>query len=356
LRLSIDSVGRPAALNSSPTHAAGPLLEVTDLSVRFDTPEGSARAVDGVSFSLHPGEILSLVGESGCGKSVTALSVLGLIPSPPGAVDGGSIRFRGTELLKADAESLRRIRGREISMIFQEPMTSLNPVLTIGRQVAEPLMIHEGYGKKRAREAAAKWLSYVKIPAAESRLDDYPYQLSGGMRQRVMIAMAMICRPRLMIADEPTTALDVTIQAQILSLMSRLRAEFETALLLITHDLGVVAQTARRVIVMYAGQVVETAGVEDLFAAPFHPYTRGLLRSIPKIRTKVRSRLVEIPGTVPAITESITGCKFAGRCRHAFELCNQQAPKLVKINADAESGRLARCHLVEHPKRRKPDA
>jgi ABC-type dipeptide/oligopeptide/nickel transport system ATPase component len=259
------------------------LLGIEDLSVSFHTPEGVARAVDGVSFELNRGDSLGIVGESGCGKSVTSLSILRLIPSPPGVIESGRIRFEDRNLLELDPEGMRKIRGRDISMIFQEPMTSLNPVLPIGRQVAEPLMIHKGMTTAQALEGAAQWLDRVKIPAARKRLDDYPHQLSGGMRQRVMIAMAMVCGPRLLIADEPTTALDVTIQAQILSLMVGLKEETGMALLLITHNLGVVAQMAARVVVMYAGQVVEEAAVADLFERPFHPYTHGLLRSMPRL-------------------------------------------------------------------------
>jgi peptide/nickel transport system ATP-binding protein len=320
------------------------LLEINNLSVHFHIPEGVARAVDGVSFHLEEGETIGLVGESGCGKSVTSLSILGLIPSPPGKIESGTIMFRGQNLLDLREESLRKIRGRQISMIFQEPMTSLNPVLPIGRQVAEPLMVHQGLSKAEALEKAADWLDYVKIPAASKRLNDYPHQLSGGMRQRVMIAMAMVCGPNLLIADEPTTALDVTIQAQILSLMIRLKDELAMSLLLITHDLGVVAQMAARVVVMYAGQVVEEASVADIFDRPFHPYTRGLLKSIPRTPGRTGSRikrLSEIPGTVPPLTEMIIGCKFADRCPHAFEPCQTQQPNLFRIQGSHK----ARCWL-----------
>ena len=330
------------------------LLEIENLNVHFHTPEGVARAVDGVSFHLDAGETIGLVGESGCGKSVTSLSILGLIPSPPGEIESGKIKFNGHNLLNFDAERLRKIRGHEISMIFQEPMTSLNPVLPIGRQVAEPLMIHQGLRKTEALKKAAKWLDHVKIPAAAKRLDDYPHQLSGGMRQRVMIAMAMVCGPKLLIADEPTTALDVTIQAQILSLMNRLKKELAMSLLLITHDLGVVAQMAARVVVMYAGQVVEEASVGEIFDHPFHPYTRGLLKSMPRIGDGLsggKRRLSEIPGIVPVLTEIIEGCKFADRCPHAFDVCRQSQPQLVPIG----EGHRARCWLKEYPKRRKTD-
>jgi peptide/nickel transport system ATP-binding protein len=331
------------------------LLGIEDLSVSFHTPEGVARAVDGVSFELNRGDSLGIVGESGCGKSVTSLSILRLIPSPPGVIESGRIRFEGRNLLELDPEGMRKIRGRDISMIFQEPMTSLNPVLPIGRQVAEPLMMHKGLTTAQALEEAAQWLNRVKIPAARKRLDDYPHQLSGGMRQRVMIAMAMVCGPRLLIADEPTTALDVTIQAQILSLMVGLKEESGMALLLITHNLGVVAQMAARVVVMYAGQVVEEAAVADLFKRPFHPYTHGLLRSMPRLggRGSGRAeRLREIPGIVPAITETLPGCRFAERCPHAFDLCRQNPPGLFAIQA----GQRARCWLQKYPERRCGDA
>ncbi|BBO70428.1 ABC transporter ATP-binding protein [Desulfosarcina alkanivorans] len=317
-----------------------PLLEIRGLSVHFHTPEGIGRAVESVSLSIAPGETLGLVGESGCGKSVTALAVMGLVPSPPGRIAAGEIHFDGKDLLRIDPESLRRIRGRKIGMIFQEPMTALNPVLTIGRQVAEPLVAHLGLSRTEALKKAGRWLDRVRIPAAVQQLRAYPHELSGGMRQRVMIAMAMICRPRLLVADEPTTALDVTLQRQILSLMAGLKAELDTAMLLITHDLGVVAQTAGRVVVMYAGRVVETAEVRPLFAAPLHPYTRGLLESMPQLGAG-RGRLHEIPGTVPAATRSIRGCPFAGRCPSAFDRCRQDAPALETVRP----GRRVSCWL-----------
>ncbi len=330
------------------------LLAVDNLSVDFHTPEGVARAVERVSFDLDAGETLGLVGESGCGKSVTSLSILGLISTPPGRVRADGIFFQGRNLLELGAEGIRRIRGSEISMIFQEPMTSLNPVLTVGRQVAEPLMVHRGLSEKAASREAVEWLDRVKIPAARDRLNDYPHQLSGGMRQRVMIAMAMVCRPRLLIADEPTTALDVTIQAQILSLMIDLKESLDMALLLITHDLGVVAQMAGRVVVMYAGQVVEEAGVEDLFDRPFHPYTHGLLRSMPRFGGRFKGSggaLSEIPGMVPSLLRVIPGCKFAERCIHAFPLCREKRPDFF----DIRDGRKARCWLHHYPEKRKPN-
>jgi oligopeptide/dipeptide ABC transporter ATP-binding protein len=310
------------------------LLEIENLSVNFHTPEGIVRAVGGVSFDVAPGETLGLVGESGCGKSVTSLSILGLIASPPGEIKTGRIVFENRDLLALDPENMRRIRGRDISMIFQEPMTSLNPVLTIGRQVAEPLITHKGLSRSQAYEEAATWLEHVKIPAARTRLDNYPHQLSGGMRQRVMIAMAMVCRPKLLIADEPTTALDVTIQAQILALMLGLKEELEMAMVLITHDLGVIAQTASRV--------------------SFHPYTRGLLKSVPRLDAHQHDqtqRLNEIPGIVPSLIEDIAGCKFADRCPHVFHQCRQQRPGLFPIR----DGQQARCWLKEFPEQRKID-
>jgi len=321
------------------------LLDIRGLSVHFYTPEGVGRAVESVSLTIAPGETLGLVGESGCGKSVTTLAVVGLVPSPPGRIVAGKIRFQGRDLLKADPETLRRIRGREIGMIFQEPMTALNPVLTIGRQVAEPLVEHLGTSRTEALKKAARWLDRVRIPSASSRLGAYPHELSGGMRQRVMIAMAMICRPRLLVADEPTTALDVTLQRQVLSLMAELKAELDTAMLLITHDLGVVAQTAGRVAVMYAGRVVETAGVRPLFAEPLHPYTRGLLQSMPRLGAG-RGRLHEIPGTVPAATDPIGGCPFAGRCPSAFDRCRYDDPVLEMV----QQGRQVSCWLYDNPK------
>ena len=319
------------------------LLDIRGLSVHFYTPEGIGRAVETVDLSVAPGETLGLVGESGCGKSVTTLAVVGLVPSPPGRVVAGAVRFLGQDLLKVDPETLRRIRGREIGMIFQEPMTALNPVLTIGRQVAEPLVAHLGMSRSEALKQATRWLDRVRIPSAQKRLGNYPHELSGGMRQRVMIAMAMICRPRLLVADEPTTALDVTLQRQVLSLMAELKAEVDTAMLLITHDLGVVAQTAGRVAVMYAGRVVENAKVRPLFADPLHPYTQGLLQSMPLLGAR-RRRLHEIPGTVPAATDMIGGCPFAGRCPSAFDRCRRDAPVLQTVRP----GRQVSCWLYDH--------
>jgi oligopeptide transport system ATP-binding protein len=318
----------------------GTLLDIRGLSIRFDTPEGIGRAVESVSLSVAAGETLGLVGESGCGKSVTALAVVGLVPSPPGRITAGNVFFNGCDLLRAESERLRRIRGREIGMIFQEPMTALNPVLTIGRQVAEPLVTHLGISRREALKKAARWLNRVRIPSAKRRLRAYPHELSGGMRQRVMIAMAMICRPQLLIADEPTTALDVTLQRQILSLMAELKAELGTALLLITHDLGVVAQTAGRVAVMYAGRVVETADTVPLFAEPLHPYTQGLLQSMPRM-DMAAGRLHEISGTVPPATQKIIGCPFAGRCPSEVARCRTEAPALTAVRP----GRKVSCWL-----------
>ena len=310
--------------------AATPLLEVEGLKTHFFTRDGVVRAVDGVSFSIQPGETLALVGESGCGKSVTSLSILRLIASPPGRTVAGSIRFNGRDLLGLSEREMRDVRGNEISMIFQEPMTSLNPVLTIGGQIAEALVLHRGMSRAAAMARAIEMLRLVNIPEADRRAGEYPHQLSGGMRQRVMIAMALACDPKLLIADEPTTALDVTIQAQILDLMRALKAKTGAAIMLITHDLGVVAEMAQRVVVMYAGRKVEEAPVRDLFARPRHPYTRGLMKSIPRLGTAKAARqpLAEIPGMVPSLREAIPGCPFAMRCAHAVERCRVEMPLL----------------------------
>lgn len=301
-----------------------PLLEITDLKTHFPTRAGLVRAVDGVSFSLGRGELLGLVGESGCGKSITALSVMQLI-APPGKIVGGSIRFAGEELTTASPERLREIRGNDIAMIFQDPMTSLNPVYTVGEQIAEALRLHRKLDRKAAKEAAIEAMREVAIPAPETRVDDYPHQLSGGMRQRIMIAMALACDPELLIADEPTTALDVTIQAQILELLNELRKTRELAVLLITHDLGVVAEVADRVCVMYTGKIVEEAGVKEIFAAPKHPYTQGLLKSVPKLSAAGHrvERLSTIEGTVPTPTDLPPGCHFAPRCPQRMPECEK---------------------------------
>jgi peptide/nickel transport system ATP-binding protein len=320
-----------AALLSAPARGGAPLLEVADLKTWFFTRDGVVRAVDGVSFTVLPGEVLAIVGESGCGKSVTALSILRLIPSPPGRIVAGRIRFAGRDLLALSEAEMRQVRGNDISMIFQEPMTSLNPVLTIGRQIAESLTLHQRLDRRRASERAVDMLRLVNIPEAPRRAGEYPHQLSGGMRQRVMIAMALACNPKLLIADEPTTALDVTIQAQILDLMRGLKRKVDAAIVLITHDLGVVAEMAERVVVMYAGKKVEEAPVEDLFRRPLHPYTRGLLASVPRLGATLGQaeppRLAEIPGTVPSLREAIPGCPFAPRCDRASEICRREMPE-----------------------------
>jgi peptide/nickel transport system ATP-binding protein len=310
---------------------AEPLLSVTDLHTQFFTADGVIRAVDGVSFSIAPAETLGIVGESGCGKSVTALSILRLLPRRLARVVGGSIRFQGTDLLTLPEPAMRDIRGNRIAMIFQEPMTSLNPVLTIGEQIAEALRIHQGMDPSRALARARDMLELVRMPDAPRQLAAFPHQLSGGMRQRAMIAMGLACEPALLIADEPTTALDVTIQAQILSLMLELRTRTGAAVLLITHDLGVIAETCQRVIVLYAGRVVEQATVEELFDRPAHPYTRGLLASRPARTGVRRRRLTEIPGMVPSLREPIIGCAFAPRCALVTDRCRSTAPSLTAI-------------------------
>jgi peptide/nickel transport system ATP-binding protein len=309
-----------------------PLLEVDGLKTHFFTRDGVVRAVDGVSFSVAPGETLAVVGESGCGKSVTSLSVLRLIASPPGRIVDGSIRFQGQDLLELSERRMRDIRGNEISMIFQEPMTSLNPVLRIGSQITETLTLHRGLSKVAAVARAIEVLRLVGIPEPASRLDQYPHEFSGGMRQRVMIAIALACDPKLLIADEPTTALDVTVQAQILDLMRQLKARTGTAIILITHSLGVVAEMAQRVVVMYGGRKVEEAPVAALFARPRHPYTRALLGCVPRLRSSLsgngKARLAEIEGVVPSLKEAIPGCIFAPRCAHASAQCRQSYPPL----------------------------
>jgi peptide/nickel transport system ATP-binding protein len=324
------------------TAPAVPLLEVEDLRTWFFTRDGVERAVNGVSFSVMPGETLAIVGESGCGKSVTALSVLRLIPSPPGRIVSGAIRLAGRDLLTLSDAEMRDVRGNQISMIFQEPMTSLNPVMTIGRQIGEILSLHQGLGRIRARQRAVAMLRLVHIPEPERRIEQYPHQLSGGMRQRVMIAMALACNPKLLIADEPTTALDVTIQAQILDLMRELKQKIDAAIVLITHDLGVVAEMAERVVVMYAGHKVEEAPVKALFHRPLHPYTKGLLGSVPRLgvaSVQAPPRLAEIPGTVPSLKEPIIGCPFAARCSFATETCRNEMP----VFEEKETGHFAAC-------------
>ena len=309
-----------------------PLLEVEGLKTHFFTRDGIVRAVDGVSFSIAVGETLAVVGESGCGKSVTSLSILRLIASPPGRIVEGSIRFEGSDLLAVSERRMREIRGNEISMIFQEPMTSLNPVLTIGRQITETLLVHRGLSVQAAEARAMEMLRLVGIPDPAQRIAQYPHELSGGMRQRVMIAMALACDPKLLIADEPTTALDVTVQAQILDLMRELKAKTGTAIILITHSLGVVAEMAQRVVVMYGGRKVEEAPVKSLFKQPRHPYTRALLGSVPRLGSSLgrngNARLAEIEGVVPSLKEAIKGCIFAPRCRHATQHCRETYPPL----------------------------
>ena len=309
------------------------LLEVEGLQTHSFTREGIVRAVDGVSLTVAAGETLAVVGESGCGKSVTSLSILRLIASPPGRIVAGRVLFEGRDLLALSEDEMRVVRGDAISMIFQEPMTSLNPALTVGRQIAESLVLHRGLSQSGAMAKAVAMLRKVRMPEPERRVRQYPHELSGGMRQRVMIAMALACGPRLLIADEPTTALDVTIQAQILELMRELARETGASIILITHDLGVVAEMAQRVVVMYAGRKMEEALVEDLFARPRHPYTRGLLGSMPRlgdsVRGEDRKRLVEIPGIVPSLKDEMPGCLFAPRCPNAVARCLQEAPPLT---------------------------
>jgi peptide/nickel transport system ATP-binding protein len=307
-----------------------PLLSVEGLRTHFFTLDGVTRAVDGVDLQVRAGETLGIVGESGCGKSVTALSIMRLLPPRLGRIVGGTVRFEGRDLAQLSEDEMRTIRGDRIAMIFQEPMTSLNPVLTVGDQIAEAVMIHQNKDRNTAMARAVDMLRLVRIPDAERRVRDYPHQFSGGMRQRVMIAMALSCNPRLLIADEPTTALDVTIQAQILKLMLELKGTFGAAVMLITHDLGVVAETCQRVIVMYAGRKVEEAEVTELFDRPIHPYTRGLMASIPRRRGAVRARrLKEIPGIVPNLRDPIPGCAFADRCSFATDRCRREVPPLV---------------------------
>jgi oligopeptide/dipeptide ABC transporter ATP-binding protein len=315
--------------------STNPLLEIDNLQTHFFTPAGVVRAVDGVSYTVQSGETLGVVGESGCGKSVTALSILRLVSSPPGRIVGGAVRLEGTNLLDLTEREMEGIRGNDISMIFQEPMTSLNPLLTVGRQISEAIVLHQGLSRHAAMDKSVEMLRRVHIPEAQTRVHAYPHQLSGGMRQRVMIAMALSCNPKVLIADEPTTALDVTIQAQILDLMRELQDTLGTAIILITHDMGVVAETADRVVVMYAGRKVEEASVDDLFEHPGHPYTQGLLGSIPHVDVAARSgprhaRLTEIRGMVPSLFNLPQGCSFAPRCRFATDECRAAYPPLLQ--------------------------
>jgi peptide/nickel transport system ATP-binding protein/oligopeptide transport system ATP-binding protein len=314
------------------------LVEVKNLQTYFYTEEGVVKAVDGVDYEIYPGETLGIVGESGCGKSVTSLSIMRLVESPPGKIEGGVINFQGKDLTKLSEKEMRKIRGNDISMIFQEPMTSLNPVYTVGDQIIEAIMLHKGVKRKEARQQAIEMLQKVGIPLPEQRVDEYPHQLSGGMRQRVMIAMALSCDPQLLIADEPTTALDVTIQAQILELMNSLKESYGMAIMMITHDLGVIAEVSDRVAVMYAGKVVEYTDVDSLFEDPKHPYTWGLMNSIPKLDKDVE-RLEAIPGSVPSPLNFPEGCKFNTRCPLAEGKCFTDEPELI----DAEAGHKVRC-------------
>jgi oligopeptide/dipeptide ABC transporter ATP-binding protein len=319
-----------------------PLLSIENLEVQFYTQEGIHQAVRGLSLTLEKGDTLGLVGESGSGKSVTALSLMRLIPSPPGKILGGRITFAGRDILALPEEAIRRIRGNEIAMIFQEPMTSLNPIHTCGKQIMEPLILHVGLNKKEAEKRALELMTMVGIPSPKQRLKEYPHQLSGGMRQRVMIAMALACKPKLLIADEPTTALDVTIQAQILELMKELRREINSAIILITHDLGVVSEMCSHVAVMYAGQIVETCSVSELFDRPLHPYSEGLLFSIPVISKRTsaaRGALFAIEGSVPSPFSMPPGCAFSPRCKYARQECDGSLPPLVPAAAD----HLVRC-------------
>jgi len=314
---------------------AEPLLDIRGLKTHFKTDDGMVRAVDGVDLAIDRGETLGVVGESGCGKTVTAMTVLRLIQMPPGQIVAGSILWQGRDLVKLPADAMRKIRSKEIAIIFQEPMTSLNPVYTVGQQIAEVLRLHEGLNRRDAMDRAVEMLRLVHIPTPERRVRDYPHQFSGGMRQRVMIAMALSCNPKLLIADEPTTALDVTIQAQILDLLGEMKARLGMAIMLITHAMGVVAETAQRVVVMYAGRVVEEASVELLFARPLHPYTQGLIRSIPRIDTAVgkKLRLEAIAGTVPSLIDPPPGCRFAPRCKSAMPACTKAMPELRAVGA-----------------------
>ena len=309
----------------------GALLEVKNLQTYFSTREGTVKAVDGISYDINPGETVGIVGESGCGKSVSALSILRLIPDPPGKIVGGELIFEGRDLLKLSEKEIRGLRGNEIAMIFQEPMTSLNPVLTIGRQLAEPMELHRGMTKAEALRESIKLLESVQIPAGESRIGGYPHQFSGGMRQRVMIAMAISCSPKLLIADEPTTAIDVTIQAQLLELMKAITRDTGTALIIITHNLGVVARYADRVNVMYAGRIVEQGTADDIYHDTRHPYTLGLLKSVPRLDETVKEKLIPVEGLPPDLTDIPKGCAFNPRCTFAFDQCFEETPVLNAV-------------------------
>lgn len=319
------------------------VLEVKDLKTYFYTPDGVVKAVDGINLSIKRGSLLGIVGESGCGKSMTAMSILNLVPQPPGRIVSGEILYEGKDILKLKESEMRAIRGAKISMIFQEPMTALNPVFTVGEQIAEALRVHKGMSRREAMDKAAELLSLVNIPSASDRVRDYPHQLSGGMRQRVMIAMAISCSPSIVIADEPTTALDVTVQAQVLDLLKQLMKKMGMSMILITHDLGVIAEVANDVAVMYAGRIVEYTSTEALFAAPTHPYTEGLLNSIPRFNEKKRERLKTISGIVPRLLDLPEGCKFYGRCGIAIDRCKNEEPLLKETAKD----HLTRCWVRE---------
>ncbi|EGK07779.1 ABC transporter ATP-binding protein [Kroppenstedtia eburnea] len=322
------------------------LLEVRDLHVSFKTYNGEVQAVRGVSFDVKKGETVAIVGESGCGKSVTSQSIMRLIPQPPGWIKSGEILFDGQDLTKLSEKQMEAIRGKEIAMIFQDPMTSLNPTMTVGKQIMEGLIKHQNLGKAQAKERALEMLRLVGIPSPESRIDQYPHQFSGGMRQRAMIAIALACAPKLLIADEPTTALDVTIQAQILGLMNDLKEKLETSTILITHDLGVVAETADRVVVMYAGKVIETGTVDEIFYRPRHPYTWGLMGSMPRLDLSREKELTPILGTPPDLLSPPKGCPFASRCKHAMKICKQQMPETTTVQ---EGGSHQVACWLEHP-------
>jgi peptide/nickel transport system ATP-binding protein len=317
-----------------------PLLSVKDLVIEFATEQGTVRAVDGVSFDIYPNETVGLVGESGCGKTVTGLAILRLIPSPPGRIASGSIEFQGKDLASVPEHEMRNIRGSEISMIFQEPMTALNPVFTVGNQMIDVLVRHRKLTRAQARAAAIEMLAKVGIPVPAKRVDEYPHELSGGMRQRVMIAMALSCDPKLLIADEPTTALDVTTQAQVIEQINKLQDEFQMSVILITHDLGIIAETCRRALVMYCGNIIEAAPIEPLFASPHHPYTAGLLNSIPRIRDKKLAELPIIPGRVPDLLHLPAGCRFADRCDRVESDCKQLR---VPLHRNEQTGAEVAC-------------
>ncbi|MDE0255740.1 MAG: ABC transporter ATP-binding protein [Rhodospirillaceae bacterium] len=338
----------PAADDSSA------LLEVRNLQVDFRTRNGIAHVLDGIEFSLSKGEILGIVGESGCGKSMTALAIMGLVPTPPGRIAGGEIVYRGENLLKASKERMRRIRGNRISMIFQEPMTALNPVFTVGDQIAESIVLHQGLSRRAALDRAVELLREVHIPAPERRIGEFPHQLSGGMRQRIMIAIALACEPDILIADEPTTALDVTVQAQVFDLLLELQQDRDMAIVLITHDMGVIAEMTGRVLVMYAGRIIEAAAVDDLLENPQHPYTSGLIACVPQLSDEPeaeREALMEIPGVVPPLTELGVGCAFEPRCGFRMPVCVQSRPSPVAVGA----GHSAACWLMEDADRQDGD-